>query len=373
MKTRILSFLVILLIFSSCQEKKDIIKVGVFDKNGDSPWCISDAVEACKIDPQIQVNVVSAAMIMSGELDDYDVFLFPGGGGTSETNSLGNKGLQKVKDMVIKQGKGIVGICAGAYILSETPDYTCFALSGGEAIDIEHDHRGNGLAKFTLTNMGKNIFPELVNQDTLFCQYYEGPVLIPAINSSYKYISLATMESDVHLIEGTPSNMTNNKPFVIMTECGEGRVASFVGHPECTPGMRFMIPRMVRWTIRKELISYNRKVVRPQIYSKEILYTKDQKVLMNQYYKNLKGSPEEIIEAIDKLVKMSPWSVKKWMPGLLRNSHSDVRKAAGMAVERLERTDAIHDLESAIIVESDLKVKASLEHNLVNLKLMINK
>lgn len=372
MKTRILSFLVVLFIFSSCQEKKQIIKVGVFDKNGDSPWCITDAVEACKIDPQIQVNVVSAADIMSGNIDDYDVFLFPGGGGTSETNSLGNKGLQKVKEMVIKKGKGIVGICAGAYILSETPDYTCFALSGGEAIDIEHDHRGNGLAMFTLTKEGKNIFPELAKQDTLFCQYYEGPVLIPAKNSKYKYTSLATMESDVHLVEGTPSNMTNNKPFVIMTECGKGRVASFVGHPECTPGMRFMIPRMVRWTLKKELISYNSKVVRPHIYKNEILYNKEQKTLMNKYYKNLKGSKEEIIEAIDKLISMSPWSAKKWMPGLLRNNYPEVRVAAGNAVDRLERTDAIPDLESAIVVETDLKVKASLERNLVNLKSMIN-
>lgn len=372
MKTRILSFLVILFIFSSCQEKKDVIKVGVFDKNGDSPWCIADAVEACRIDPDIQVKVVSAAEIMSGNIDDYDVFLFPGGGGTSETNSLGNKGLQKVKDMVLKEGKGIVGICAGAYILSDTPDYTCFALSGGEAIDIEHDHRGNGLAKFTLTKDGQKIFPELAKQDTLYCQYYEGPVLIPAKKSDYKYTSLATMESDVHLIEGTPSNMTNNKPFVIMTECGKGRVASFVGHPECTPGMRFMIPRMVRWTIKKELIAYNSKVVRPQIYSKEILYTPEQKELMNKYYKNLKGTKEEIIEAIDELIKMSPWSVKKWMPGLLRSDYSEVRVAAGNAVEKLERTDAIPDIESAIKIERDLKVKASLERNIVNLKDMIN-
>ena len=372
MKRNILSILLILVMFASCQEKQEIIKVGVFDKNGDSPWCITDAVEACKIDPQIQVKVISAAEIMSGNIDNYDVFLFPGGGGTSETNSLGNKGLHKVYDMVTSKGKGIVGICAGAYILSKTPDYTCFALSGGEAIDIEHDHRGNGLAKFTLTKEGKDIFPELTNQDTLFCQYYEGPVLIPAKDSKYKYTSLSTMHSDVHLIEGTPANMTNNKPFVIVTECGKGRVASFVGHPECTPGMRWMVPRLIRWTIKKELISYKKEVVRPEIYKKEILYTQEQKALMNKHYKNLKGSKEEILTAIDEIINMSAWSAKKWMPGLLRHNDADVRIAAGKAVERLERTDAIPDLESAISMEKELTVKASLERNLVVLKKMIN-
>jgi hypothetical protein len=373
MKVRFLSILVLLISFSSCIEKQDIIKVGVFDRNGGSPWCITDAVEACKIDPQIEVDIISAAEIMSEKLDEYDLIVFPGGGGTSETNSLGNKGVQRIIDMVVKEGKGVVGICAGSYILSDTPDYTCFALSGVEAIDIEHDHRGNGLAKFTLTSEGLDIFPELKNQDTLFCQYYEGPVLIKSKNSEYKYTSLATMESDVHLIEGTPSNMTNNKPFITITECGKGRVASFVGHPECTPGMRWMLPRLIRWTLNKELISYNIGVVRPALYSKEILYTKEQKALMNKYYKNLKGSKEEIVVAIDELIKMSPWSAKKWMEGLIRHNAPEVRLAAGNAVERLERTDAIPDLESAISIEKDLKVKVSLEGNLVNLKKMINK
>ena len=94
---------------------------------------------------------------------------------------------------------------------------------------------------------------------------------------------------------------------------------------------------------------------------------------MNKYYKNLKGSKEEIVIAIDELIKMSPWSAKKWMEGLIRHNAPEVRLAAGNAVERLERTDAIPDLESAIIMEKNLKVKASLESNLVNLKKMINK
>lgn len=373
MKVRVLSILLILITFSSCVEKQNTIKVGVFNENGDSPWCITDAIEACKIDPQIQVSVISAAEIMSLSLDDYDLILFPGGSGSSETNSLGDKGVQRIVDMVVKEGKGVLGICAGAYILSDTPNYTCFALSGGEAIDIEHDHRGNGLAKFTLTKEGLEIFPELKNKDTLFCQYYEGPVLIPSTTSEYKYTSLATMQSDVHIIEGSPAKMTNNKPFITITECGKGRVASFVGHPECTPGMRWMIPRLIRWTLKKELIPYNTGVVKPNLYSKEILYTEAQQAIMDKYYKNLKGTKEEVIIAIKELVKMSPWSIKKWMPGLLRHKDSDVRLAAGNAIERLERTDAIPDLESAIYLEKVLNVKVSLEQNIVNLKKMINR
>lgn len=373
MRGRFLFILVGLLIFISCKESNKPIIVGVFDKNGDSPWCITDAVEACKIDPLIQVQVISAADIMSSKIDKFDVILFPGGSGTSETNSLGILGMNKVYEMVTKKGKGVVGICAGAYILSDTPNYSCLALSGGEAIDIEHDNRGNGLAKFTLSEEGKILFPELNNQDTLYCQYYEGPVLVPSTNSKYKYSSLATMNSDVHIIEGTPANMTNNKPFIIITECEKGRVSSFVGHPECTPGMRWMVPRLIRWVAKREFVQYNKDIVRPEIYNKEILYTHEQKDKLDYFYKKLKGSNREITNAIDEIVDMSAWSAKKWMPGLLRHTSDSVRVAAGNAIEKLERTDAIPDLESAILVEKNLKTKASLERNIVALKNMINK
>ncbi|MCH4896916.1 biofilm PGA synthesis protein PgaB [Marinilabiliaceae bacterium JC040] len=371
MKLKVFCYLAFIMLLFSCKSKEEI-KVGVFNRNGDSPWCIEDAVEACKIDPAIKVKVISAAEIMNGSLDDYDVILFPGGGGTSETNSLGNKGMEKVKKMVVEKGKGVVGICAGSYILSNTPNYASFNLSGGEAIDIEHDHRGNGLAKFVLTEAGKKIFPELAKRDTLYCQYYEGPVLIPATGSKYKYTSLATMMSDVHIVEGTPANMTNNRPFVTMTECGKGRVATFVGHPECTAGMRFMVPRMIRWTLKKKLISYNAKVVRPWIYEKEILYTKEQKALMYKYYNQLRGDKSAVIEGIDKLVKMSPWSLKKWLPGLLRHNDGDVRIKAGKALVEIERTDAIPDFEAAIKIETNDSVKKSLEANLAELKEMAN-
>ena len=175
-------YLLSIFTFTACQIKTEIktvepanlntIKVGVFDKNGDSPYCITDAIEALKIDKDIEPRVISAAEIMLGETDDIDVFLFPGGGGRSETGSLGELGQQKIIDYVKNQGKGVVGICAGAYILSETPDYPSLDLSGGEAIDIEHDHRGHGLVKFSITENGTKIFPELTNKEIFSDIYY---------------------------------------------------------------------------------------------------------------------------------------------------------------------------------------------------------
>lgn len=372
MKKILSLFLVAIIAFTACEKKEqesdNNIVVGVFDKNGDSPFCITDAIESLKIDKDINARVISAAEIMLGETNDVDVFLFPGGSGRGETGSLGEQGQQKIIDLVKNQGKGVIGICAGAYILSETPNYPSLALSAGEAIDIEHDHRGNGLVKFSLTDEGKKIFPELTNREIYYSNYYEGPVLIPAENSKYKYIELATMESDVHLIEGTPANMTNNRPFIIITNVEKGKTASIVGHPESTPGMRWMIPRLARIVSNKEIISYGNNVVRPDIHNKETLFNTELKQKQRNAYNGLIKSKEEKLKAMQEIVNMNAWSAKKWIPPMLRDNDFDVRLLAAELTVYLERTDAINDLKAAVVNEVNEKNKNLLQKQLNSLE-----
>ncbi|WP_282125029.1 BPL-N domain-containing protein [Marinifilum flexuosum] len=348
------------------------IKVGVFDKNGDSPWCITDAVEALKIDPKIDCEVIRASQIVSDEILDFDAIVFPGGSGRSETMSLGEVGIERVVSLVKNKGVAVVGICAGAYIMTNTPNYPSLNLTGYKAIDIEHDHRGHGLAKFSLTEEGEKIFPELKDREISFCQYYEGPVLVSA-EDEIEEGSLGTMLSDVHTVEGTPANMTNNRPFIVANTVGKGKVASFVGHPECTPGMRWMLPRIVRWATNNEMVKYPKSVMRPDFFKEEIIYTKDIQDLQSKYYNNLSGSKEEKLEAIDKVIELACWSSKKWIPGLLRDKDADVRSKASIALVKLERTDALADLEAAFANETNDDCKIQLEKSLTELKNILGK
>lgn len=357
---------------NSIESNDSTIHVGVFDKNGDSPDCITDAVEACRIDSGISVRVISAADIMGGAADDIDVFLFPGGSGRSETGSLGLLGQQKIIDLV-KGGKGVVGICAGAYILSETPNYPSLALSGAEAIDIEHDHRGHGLVKFSLTEAGKKIFPELSDSAIYYSLYYEGPVLVPATNSKYKYSELATMQSDVHTVAGTPANMTNNRPFVIVTDVEKGKSVSIVGHPEATQGMRWMIPRLVRLVAGKELISYSANVMRPTIHTKEILFTDSLLAKQDEAFGMLIKSKEEKLAALQAIVDMRAWSAKKYIPQMVRDSSFEVRLLAAKLTVELERTDAIPDLKAAVTTETNPAQKQQLQEQLRLLEMLKGK
>ncbi|MFA8341473.1 MAG: BPL-N domain-containing protein [Rhodothermaceae bacterium] len=370
---KLILFAMLIFIVTACtkpvvKEDPKPIKIGVFDKNGDSPYCIADAVEAVKIDNEMDVRVISAAEILAGETDDLDLIIFPGGGGRSETGSLGELGQAKVIDFVKNKGKAVLGICAGAYILSETPDYPSLDLSAGEAIDIEHDHRGHGLVKFSLSEEGKKIFPELKGREINFSNYYEGPVLIPAAKSKYKYTELATMLSDVHTVEGTPANMTNNRPFIIITEVEKGKTASIVGHPESTAGMRWMIPRLIRVLTGNKIVSYSDNVVKPEIHTKEILFTKELLKEQRAAYYNLVESKEEKLKAMQDIVDMRAWSAKKWIPQMVRDSDFDVRLLAAKLTVYLERTDALKDLEVAVKIEKDPKQKAMLQEQFDLLK-----
>lgn len=377
-KSLTIGVLIITLLFSAFSCKKvptkaeKRIKVGVFDKNGDSPWCITDAMEALKIDPQIDCEVIRASQIVSDEILEFDAIVFPGGSGRSETMSLGETGMERVVSLVKDNGVAVVGICAGAYIMTNTPNYPSLNLTGYKAIDIEHDHRGHGLAKFSLTEKGKEIFPELKDCEISFCQYYEGPVLVSA-EDEVEENSLGTMLSDVHTVEGSPANMTNNRPFIVANSIGKGKVASFVGHPECTPGMRWMLPRIVRWATNKEMISYPESVTRPDFFKNEIIYTKDVQELQTKYYNNLSGTKEEKLEAIDKVIELACWSSKKWIPGLLRDKDADVRSKASIALVKLERTDALADLEMAFANEKNDDCKVQLEKSLNELRNILGK
>lgn len=347
------------------------LKVGVFSKYGVCQYCVIDVFESLRIDGGIAPQTITAAEIMDGVLDDLDVVIFPGGSGRIETANLGELGQQKIIDFVKIQGGGVVGICAGAYALTETPNYPSLSLSGGEAIDMEHDSRGHGLAKFSLTPAGEKIFPELAGREISYAQYYEGPVLIPAEKSAYKYKELATMLSDVHVVESAPADMTNNRPFIIITEVDKGRTVSVVGHPESTPGMRWMVPRLARLVAGKELIPYGDHVVRPALFDREILFTAEQTRLEKQAKKNLLKTSEDKIKAMEDIVHMAAWLAKRWVPPMVRDKDFAVRLRAAQLIVELERTEAIYDLEVAIEHESKKENKRLLLQQLELLKAIL--
>lgn len=344
------------------------ITVGVFDGHGGAQSCIWETVAAVRLDPEMAVRTITTADIANNVLDSLDAIIIPGGSGKSQYLNLGALNQQRIKDFIAK-GKGAVGICAGAYLFSSTPGYTCLELNGEQAIDIEHDNRGHGLAKFTLCGDGEKIFPELAGRDTSYVIYYEGPVFIKNPSDTIQSATLAIMESDVHEEGDAPANMTNGKPFFVANIYGKGRVFSTIAHPEATPGMMWMIPRMVRWTLDKPFITYQPTAVQPDLYHQESLMSKaDLEKEAECFQTLLNGKSDQKIAALDWLEAHHSWDAKRWVQGLLYDASPAVRIRAARYIADTHYLTYLPDLSSAYRSETDEPTKAELKKSLDQLK-----
>ncbi len=362
--------LVICLIFTtifivSCQNspvktpENSKIKVGVFNGNGASPVCVLETMEALKIDKGIVPVEISGADIMNGMLDNLDAIIFPGGSGSKEFNSLGLLAAEKVKKFARTDGKGIVGICAGGYLLSTTPGYPSLEILDAPDIRDYYD-RGRGLISFRLNKEGEIIFPELKDYDSLYIQYYDGPIFdIPA---SSKIRVQGEIYSDIATHEGYPHGITPGKPSFLTMDYGMGKIIVSVGHPEATAGMRWMVPRMARWVTNNELISYGENTVRPELNHKEILFYGEQIKYEKENFWNLFEKEDSvIISSMENLHKLRSRPSIRWSIGLLRHPSWNVRFAAAKYLLESEYTYAIPDLEAAVKTELNQTNQAELQ------------
>jgi len=378
MKSKTIYFLlfVITLFISSCeskhedQESTNKIQVGVFNGNGASPVCVIETLEALKIDSGIQPISISSLEIMNGALDNIDVLVFPGGSGSKEYNNLGIVAADKVRDFAKQKGNGVVGICAGGYILASTPDYASLQMLPVHSIR-EYYNRGRGLISFSTTNEGDEIFPELRQREESFVQYYDGP-MYQNIDSSI-FTTIATINTDIVTKKGFPKGVSIGKPAFGIADYGDGRVIMSTGHPEATSGMRWMVPRMARWAADKPLISYSNLVVRPQKYSNELLFYPDDITFeKDNFWKLSSDNDEEIIQALDNLYALNSRPSIRWSIGLLRHNSPIIRVKAGEYLLETEYTWAIPDVESAYNLEKDPEAKKKLGVILGKLKQMVN-
>jgi len=336
------------------------LRVGVFDGQGGVPSCVVDAFEALRLDRGITPSLVTPAALQRGALDRLDVLVFPGGSGSRQTHDLGDSGAARVCRFVREEGKGVVGLCAGAYLLSDTPDYACLHLAPVQAIDREHDERGHGLIRFAATEAGLAFFPELKGSTSPTIYYYEGPILVPS-PAPWPCEVLATMQSDVHLENDAPAGMTPGRPLFVRAETGKGRVLLSVGHPESTPGLRWMVPRAARWVARREPISYPAAAVHPGRVPDEVLFDDLRRAEESALFqKLLYAPPEERAEAVRRLALLGSWAGPRWIRGSLRDADPRVRCAAARALADLEATWALPDLEAASRAEADVTARAAL-------------
>ncbi len=377
MKFKILVFSILIFSFSCNTDNKNNvseennsnkIQVAVFSGNGASPVCVTETLEALKIDKDIDGKAIDGQDVANGSLSDFDVIIFPGGSGSKELNNLGKSGVDSIRNFVLKKGKGLIGICAGGFMTMSTDGYPSLKLSNYKQLDRAHYNRGRGLVQFKLTSQGEKYFPELKNHD-LFLQYYDGPVMQLKDSAKEDTSELGKFVSDIHPDDFAPSGLTPGKTFMYFEEAGKGKIFGMAGHPEATPGMRWMVPRMVRLVSSEEPVSYDTFWVRPQINDKEIFFDKARRKREKElFYDLLSDSAELQISAMDELYSYRSRPAVRWNIGLLRDKNPEVRKHAAYLLKETEYSAALPDLETALKFEKNEAVSEQLSETAERLK-----
>lgn len=346
------------------------IQVGVFADYGASDVCVKETAAALKIDPQIEVTILDAADVSRGALANLDVIVVPGGSGSREAVSLGDDGREKM-NWFIDNGGGYVGICAGAYLGSDHSSYQWrLGLADALVIDREHYDRGAGLVKAKLTKHAKELLPEFANQSEMFCYYHGGPLLAAGENPNLDdYEELAVFESDVHTTPGSPEGKMPGTTFLLSGKKGKGRVILCSGHPESTTGLRWLTPRMARWTAQVELVPYGPQFVKIDKLNTEMMidseFTRQEKKLLNTFKTSDKTAAKS---AMKQLLEMKSREFQRWIPDLLRDSDPVIRNLAAEMILDLDIVAARDDLEAALLNETDEGVKSVMADALGKLK-----
>ena len=376
MSRRPMTLLTVMLAFAGLADgtpaAEDTLVVGVFSGHGGSVVSRQNAFEALRLDPAIEPRLVSATDILNGALDSLDALVLPGGSGSRQMANLGELAVARLRAFVLEQGKGIVGLCAGAYMLSDTPNYLCLHLAPLAAIDRQHDERGHGIVAFSVTDVGLELLPELAGDGPQHIYYYEGPLLVPTRAGDQAEV-LATFVTDVHLENDAPAGLMPGKPLLARAEAGRGRVFLCSGHPEATPGLRWMVPRMVRWVTQRETVAYPSAVVRPSAHEHVILFDEPLRNEEHDLLEQLRceSAPKDRVHAIRRVAEMRSWGAADWIVGSLRSTHPAVQQAAAVALSELEATWALPDLRAVLELDLDAASRASLEHAAACLATMV--
>ncbi|MCK5845858.1 MAG: DJ-1/PfpI family protein [Bacteroidales bacterium] len=336
-----------------------LVFIAVFDGNGAGTVSVLETIEALRIDTGIIAHAVSASQILNGELANYKALIIPGGSGSKQLNNIGEQGQEIIKEYVANGG-GIIGICAGAYMLSSTSGYPNMDIASSVHIDREHYNRGRGLVQFELTEPGLKIFPELENQ-SLFVQYYDGPVLVQG-DTVNTYNELGKFVTDIHPDNFAPKGITPGRTFLLNQVYGKGKVFIMAGHPESTPGMRWLVPRMARWVSNTDMISYADHWVRPQINDSAIIFNREMRKYEKKLFWTLFDENEsEKVDAMVSLNELRSRPAVRWNIGLLRSNNDSVRLMAAKLLYDTEYTAAIYDIEQALKNENNEEIRFVLK------------
>ncbi|HAF27937.1 MAG TPA: hypothetical protein DCG75_02720 [Bacteroidales bacterium] len=339
------------------QLNQETIAVGIYRATGYEYNSINLIAEALKIDAGIVYVTLTDADVLKTKLENIDVIIFPEIENGQIIDQLDDELAEIFKNFISK--KGAIALCNGSCIMLKAQDCQTLDLVD---LNFEKDSMNNSLlsrTSFNLNENGEKIFPELKGYKDLYMDKCDNNI-----------VETDTLKGNKIL--GFMSNSETANPIFITSKFNSGKIFISNTHPETTPGMRWMIPRIVRWVYNQEFIFYNKKVFRPDYYTNELIFDDEKAKKLQKLELQLeKGKKDEVIEAMDELEKFSPYLVAEKIRHLLAEKNNEIKLRAAKFLVDIEYTLAIEDLKKVIKTERSKKVKEQLNLYLYDLEGML--
>lgn len=225
----------------SAREKP--VRVALFSDAGSTDKKSREAIfRLLKNAPGVQVEKVSTETAISRLApENYDVFILPGGTGGGEAKALGVEGGRRVTEFV-KNGKGVVAICAGGYYVNQGwNEYTgAVDILNGTNWDGENWARGEGFIAVKSTAQD--------GTETSHTMWFEnGPIFAPAgAEGVPEYTPLVKYVTDM-AAPNAPKGQMEGRDAVVAASFGNGRIVAFGPHPELSPDVSHWLLNAVKW------------------------------------------------------------------------------------------------------------------------------
>jgi hypothetical protein len=331
------------------ERNKESIAVGVYKPNENDVIYTQEIIETLKMDGGIVAVSLNHDDIKRSKLENVDVLVFPEFRNQNKIE-IDDEMAEIIKKFTVEKGKGIVYLGNSSKIFSLNNKNEELSLVPVKFTEQPPEETLNGIMKFELTEKGEKIFTELSNTQNLFIDFQSGPV-----------IDLESDKEQLIGLVGKKSNSSVGIPFFVTFSSGKGRIFIATVHPEITTGMRWMVPRMVRWVIGRDLVAYDKNVVRPGFFKQEILMDENyQKEIDELNDLLISGNKDQKIKAMDQLLNSYPWLAAEKVKELLSDPSEEVRLKAAEYLTKIEYTIAIADLDKAVKNERKRKVKEQL-------------
>ncbi len=231
-----------------------VTRVAIFDDNGANETKVLNVIDDR---PGILVSHIGPEDVSPEVLRQIDVLLFPGGSGSKQGKAIGDERRRHVRQYV-RDGGGVVGICAGAYLCSSHYDWS-LSLMNATVFNKTFEIPGKGRKSMWYRGPATNIDVDVMKkgeaalgiQGLHSINYQNGPILSPGDHpSAPAYTPLAYFRTENGVYDPQKNTMIGT-PAVVESQFGDGHVLAISPHFESTPDQTSVVLRAIEYVRRQ--------------------------------------------------------------------------------------------------------------------------